>query len=89
MNCQKCNSERIIHVQAKCSELCTESLVNLAHRHQQGYVSSDIGLDSGGDYIRLKYCLECGQIQGKFPLPLASIELDNEESRDLEGEKIL
>jgi hypothetical protein len=31
------------------------------------YVPDFIGL-GGGDYIELDYCLDCGQIQGDFPL---------------------
>lgn len=31
-----------------------------------GYVPEDLGIGSG-DYIRINYCLDCGQIQGDFP----------------------
>lgn len=32
-----------------------------------GYVLSGIGI-GGGDYVEFKYCLDCGQIQGDFPI---------------------
>ena len=28
----------------------------------------NIGIGGGGDYIDISYCLECGQIQDKFPI---------------------
>jgi hypothetical protein len=31
------------------------------------YVPRDMGI-GGGDYMEFSYCLECGKIQGKFPL---------------------
>ena len=33
-----------------------------------GYVLGNIGISEDGDYIKFKYCLECGKIQGKFPI---------------------
>jgi hypothetical protein len=32
-----------------------------------GYVPSKMGI-GGGDYMEFSYCLDCGQIQGKFPV---------------------
>ncbi len=32
-----------------------------------GYVPYDLNI-GGGDYIEFKYCLDCGQIQGTFPI---------------------
>lgn len=42
-------------------------------RDYDGYVPTDVGI-GGGDYIRFEYCLECGQIQGEFPVPDPPIE---------------
>jgi hypothetical protein len=36
-------------------------------------VPDDIGLD-GGDYLCFDYCLQCGKVQGEFPLAEAEIE---------------
>jgi hypothetical protein len=36
-------------------------------------VPRDLGI-GGGDDVQLTYCLDCGQIQGKFPLPPTQME---------------
>lgn len=64
MACQNCQGERIISVSAKCSDMCSVEYKGM-ERHD--YVPDFIGL-GGGDYIELDYCLDCGQIQGEFPL---------------------
>jgi hypothetical protein len=70
MNCLRCNSERIIEVSAKCSDLCHTSSDT---GETEGYVPGDLGI-GGGDYIEFAHCLNCGQIQDEFPLPPAEIE---------------
>ena len=66
MPCQKCKSARIADVSAKCSDMFCASI---GSKHYDGYVPKDMGFrDQSGDYLELKYCLDCGQIQGKFPL---------------------
>ena len=47
--------------------------VDLAGRHNQGYVPRDLGI-GGGDDVHFAYCLDCGQIQGKFPVPATEME---------------
>jgi hypothetical protein len=66
MTCQRCNSARVAHICAKCSDLC-------CFQNEWGYVPGNAGI-GGGDYVEFDYCLECGQIQGKFPLPLMESE---------------
>ena len=68
--CQRCSSSRLARVRAHCSDLCS---VDLAGRHLHDYVPRDLGI-GGGDDVQFDYCLDCGQIQGKFPLPRASME---------------
>jgi hypothetical protein len=70
MSCQRCNSDKTLSVSAKCSDLC--SVGGQGYEHQ-GYVPRNIGI-GGGDYIDFDYCLECGQIQGEFPLDHPSSE---------------
>ena len=70
MPCQKCQSERVAHVSGKCSDLF---FGRLGAKEIQDYVPSDIGI-GGGDYMTFDYCLDCGQIQGKFPLEETSME---------------
>jgi len=67
MSCQKCNSERVLQVCAKCSDLCS-------YRTGEGkwvsdYVPANKGLGEGGDYVEIAFCMDCGQMQGNFPLP--------------------
>lgn len=64
MTCQTCNSDRIMLVSGKCSDMCSYSYKG---KNEDGYVPSDVGI-GGGDYIEIEYCLQCGQIQGKFPV---------------------
>ena len=68
--CQRCSSLRLARILAHCSDMCS---VDLAGRHEHGYVPRDLGI-GGGDDVQLDYCLDCGQIQGKFPLPPTQME---------------
>lgn len=70
MTCSRCSSARIVQISAKCSDLC---YVQIGNRARDGYVPEDLGL-GGGDYLRFNSCLDCGQIQGTFPLPVAELE---------------
>lgn len=72
MKCQTCNSSRIADVSAKCNDLC---VVEIGDSEHDGYVPDDMGIGKG-DYVELKFCLDCGQIQGKFPLPTTKLEED-------------
>ena len=68
MKCQRCGSDRIINVNGKCSDLCSVIYKGLEH---DGHVPAGIGLqDEGawGDFVIIEYCLECGQMQGQFPV---------------------
>jgi hypothetical protein len=65
MACQSCNSERIIDVGAKCSDMFWATLGSEEHN---GYVLGHIGIGSG-DYVEFSYCADCGHIQGTWPLP--------------------
>lgn len=33
-----------------------------------GYVPDGLGI-GGGDYLNFSFCLDCGQMQGEFPVP--------------------
>lgn len=69
MKC-KCGSDRIASVSGKTSDSCS---VRLGDMSAEGYPPFDMGI-GGGDYIRFKYCLNCGTIQGSFPLPTTELE---------------
>lgn len=74
MSCQKCNSDNIISVTGKTSDL-----VNIQHTNGieiSGYIPENLGIGSG-DYLRFRVCLDCGQIQGVWP-----VTLEDDESED-------
>jgi hypothetical protein len=64
MNCDACGSDRVISVSGKCNDMC-----NVAYKGMElnDYVPRDMGI-GGGDYMEFSYCLECGKIQGNFPI---------------------
>lgn len=61
--CQRCKSNRIMSICGKTSDCFTASYKGKEH---DGYVFGDIGLGDDSDYIKFKYCLDCGQIQETF-----------------------
>lgn len=63
--CQKCKSERVLEIQGKVSD-CFDMWDNQG-REYSGYVPDDLGIGGNKD-IQFHYCLECGQIQGEFPV---------------------
>lgn len=70
MACQKCESKRILTLSAKCSDAC---FVEYDELEKDGYVPWDIGI-GGGDYVEIEVCMECGQLQGHFPVDDEDIE---------------
>ena len=70
MKCQRCASERILSTSAKCSDCFSavyQSGMDNEDRFIDGYVPTDLNV-GGGDYMEVRFCLECGQIQGEFPI---------------------
>lgn len=66
MRCQRCESDRILEILSKSSDL---NAIYYKNKEYSGYVPSGLNIDEGtGDYINILYCLECGQIQGDFPI---------------------
>lgn len=72
MNCQFCESERILAITAKCSD-CFNVYARTSDKEVNGEVPTDLSI-GGGDYVEFSYCLNCGRIQGTWPLPLAEVE---------------
>lgn len=67
--CQRCSSTRVASGGGKCSDMFQSSM---GDREKHGYVADDMGV--GGDYIEFTWCLECGQLQGEWPLPPCELE---------------
>jgi hypothetical protein len=77
MGCQRCNSKRLFKIDGKSSdrnivEYDGKVLVNC-------YVPTDAGLGSDSDCIIITYCLDCGQLQGEFPIHPDIYDEDEEE----------
>jgi len=70
MNCQKCASTRIAEFSAKCSDL---GWAKIGDSEKDGYLPYDMGV-GGGDYLEISVCLDCGQLQGQWPLPETKLE---------------
>lgn len=65
-----CEHKRRAGLTAKCSDLC---FVEMGEREHDGYVPDDMGI-GGGDYVGFTWCLDCGQIIGKWPVPPCKLE---------------
>jgi len=70
--CRKCRNNRIATISAKCSDLCNVSIIPAKKSHT-GYVPDSLGI-GGGDYVEFSYCLDCGQMQGDFPISVKDAE---------------
>jgi hypothetical protein len=66
MKCFWCKSERILTIVGKTDDRFSVNFMN-GHMQHDGYVLSGIGI-GGGDYVDLSLCMECGQVQGEFPV---------------------
>lgn len=64
MKCQRCGSNRLAEISGKSSD-CNS--IDIEGKKFDGYVPNDIGI-GGGDYIEMSWCLDCGQIQGEWPV---------------------
>lgn len=64
MYCQNCKSNRLMSFSGKTADCFFAEINNKTHN---GYVPEDLGIGRG-DYIKGELCLDCGQLQGKFPL---------------------
>ena len=68
--CQKCGKHRVARMTAKCSDMCR---VDIGANEHNGYVPGDMGI-GGDDYVKMRWCLQWGVIQGEFPLPETALE---------------
>ena len=73
--CDKCGSTRLLEITSKVSDAFN---VQSTVADYYGYVPGDLGI-GGGDYVEFDYCLDCGKIQGDFPLPQTEIESNETE----------
>ena len=77
-----CGSYRIASIFAKCSDRFHVKIKTIKSSvEHDGYVPRDLGI-GGGDDVSIRYCLDCGQIQGDFPLPFSKLESSEDEGDD-------
>ena len=71
--CQTCKSPRVASITGKSVDL---NNVQIGAKEHDGYVPTDMGIgDTGyGDYVEFAWCLDCGQIQGRWPRAKTKIE---------------
>lgn len=65
MKCQRCGSDRVLHCSAHASDC---QMYSIKEKGKQGYAPYIEGI-CGGDDLGPTICLNCGQVQGKFPKP--------------------
>jgi len=72
MNCQRCDSYRIVTVTGKTSDMCTVAYDGC---EANGYVPTGLffGQNGYGNYMEITFCAECGQIQETFPITANSL----------------
>ncbi len=84
MSCDACGSDRVVSVSGKCNDQCN---VSYKQMERDDYIPKDMGI-GGGDYLEFDYCLECGKIQGNFPLDDPQWYQETQEGREEEDEDI-
>jgi len=70
MMCNSCGSIRILEVSGKVSDAC---FITFANEEHDGYVPYNLRI-GGGDYLEFNLCMECGKVQGKFPVAEVNLE---------------
>lgn len=85
--CQRCSSPRIVHAYGNTDEQFSASMGVFDSKARKwthgysGYVPDDMNVQDGDeDSFGFNYCLECGQMQGQWPLPITKLEEDKLES---------
>jgi len=71
LTCKRCQSTRIIGINGHTSDCF--SLV-YGGKEYNGYVVANMNIGDGGDDVEFKYCADCGQIQGEFPIKEKTIQ---------------
>jgi hypothetical protein len=76
--CQRCQNDRLLWICVKTRDGFSGVIKDKAY---SGYIPPDIGInDEFMDYLQFHFCLNCGQVQGNYPLPITMIEKGEIES---------
>ena len=73
MNCRKCSSARVLSCFGKSND-CNGFHIQGEELDDQCYVLRDCNI-GGGDCYAFDLCLDCGQVQGDWPVPPLDFEL--------------
>jgi hypothetical protein len=79
MNCQTCESKRLLEFSSEVTEGCH---IFIDKHEYMGDLPTDIGLADRDDMLAFIFCLDCGQIQDDFPLEPTIIEGEEEAEED-------
>lgn len=73
--CDKCNSTRLL----AASTFCCNAL-NLVFQETQytGYVPEGYNIGESIKQLEFTYCMDCGKMQGTFPMPMTKMEIGME-----------
>ena len=63
---ERCDSDQIVSIGAKCSDMCNVKWPSGKEVYDEG-APCEINI-GGGDYVEFEMCLECGKVQGTFPV---------------------
>lgn len=83
MKCDKCSSDKILSAFGKCNDCANVEIKSIGYS-EEGYLPQGLGI-GGGDYIEFRMCLDCGKVQGSFPIDISSLkeeELSEDELND-------
>lgn len=61
--CITCKSNRIAEALGKVADCFSFEFQDISY---DGYIPDCLGI--GGDNMEIEFCLDCGQLQGKFPI---------------------
>lgn len=82
--CQRCKSARLCHVLSVAED---KHYVCIGQTEHCDYLPEDLGIGGAQD-IEFDYCLDCGQIQHKFPLSKTGLEQQDADKSTKMGPKI-
>lgn len=69
-----CKNQLIMRIVAKCNDSCYIEFPD--GTDYEGYVPESFNIGDG-DYIRICLCMNCGKIDGKFPIEIPKEDEDD------------
>lgn len=78
MPCINCGSDRVLQVTGKVDDRCH---LRFDRKEHNGYVPADLNIGEG-DYLEFDLCLDCGLVQGEFPVGAETTEVAFEDDGD-------